>query len=243
LIRTLLRQTDLGDLLSLVSPSLFDVVSVPGVLRRGRQVLKESKTTWPQRREHTSAGLPASVRLVRRLDGLDPDRRPDPQSVGDAILTVYFTQLLWDRPTVLDLRASAWGAAPGGMQWAPAPTTVVWDPAFIDAMRGVYRGFYEGDNELFEDSLARLSLRGAADLFRAHFGGGDQRSVAFDRRTFVQSFGAIFEHCKQSGVTLHEDFVLLGAYLAGLYDSLSDLGVELDVRAAYDTARAHVIAS
>jgi hypothetical protein len=241
----LLRQTELGDLLGLVSPSLFDVVSVPRVLRRGRQVMKESGPSWEARRARIAAGLPPGVRLVQSLDGA-PLRGGAPvdeaarAAIGEGILTVYFAQLFWDLPTALDLRAPAWAWSPENLQWRPSSTTVVWDPGFIASMRGVYGGFYGGDPAAFEAALDGLDLRGAADLFRAHFGTGDQRAVVFDRRAFVQSFGAIFEHCKRSGVTIHEDFVLLGAYLAGLYDTLSDLGVALDVRAAYEAARAHV---
>ena len=100
-------------------------------------------------------------------------------------------------------------------------------------MRGVYRGFYDGDDDAFVAHLRRLGLDGAADLFRAHIGAGDPHAHTFDRGAFVTSFGAIFDHCKEAGVRLHPDFVLLGAYLGGLYDSLAELDVPLDVVSAF----------
>ena len=201
--------------------------------------MKESRRSWPERRAVIHAALPPTIELRSPSAGLGLSAAPEPRGVGEHILTVYFCQLFWAGPTALDLRSSAWRAG-RPLQWSPSETTVIWEPRFIESMRGVYRGFYAGDESLFEESLAPLGLEGAVELFRAHFGGDDQRAVTFDRGAFVQSFGAIFEHCKRERVTLHEDFVLLGAYLAGLYDSLADLGVSFDVRAAFHRALAHV---
>lgn len=241
MIRRILQQSELGDLLSLASPSLFDVISVPTVLRRGREVMADSRRTWADER-------PALAERVADLVTVHP-QPPDGQqlaalpedpraSVGERILTLYFRQLFSDAPTAVDLRAPAWRVDDDGLHWAPAAFLVRWDPHFIDALRGIYGGFYEDDDAAFVAHLDRLDLGGAADLFRAHIGSGDPRAHTFGRSTFVSSFGAIFDHCKEAGIRLHPDFVLLGAYLGGLYDSLADLGVPLNVEASFFAGRA-----
>jgi len=233
----LLRQTQLGDLLSLVSPSLFDVISVPTVLRRARHIVAESKRTWPDLREELQRNLSGTVSLESSAGhGLGDLPDGAPRSVGQRILGVYFRQLHSPGPTALDLRSPSWCLNGDVLHWNPTPLAVRWDPAFIDAMRAVYRGHYADDDATFLEGLGRLGLAEAAPLFRAHFGDGDATAHVFDRAHFVASFGAIFDHCKQTGVRLHSDFVPLGAYLAGLYDSLSDLGVPLDVAGAFHEA-------
>lgn len=224
----------MGDLLVLASPALFDVVSLPAVLRRGRDVMSESRRSWKAERSRLARRV-ADLALLETGAGASLESLPAPArtTVGERILTLYFRQLYSDAPTALDLRASSWHVLDARLHWDPAAVTVRWDPTFIDAMRGVYRGFYEDDNDAFMGHLARLDLDGAADLFRAHIGSGDPSAHTFDRAAFVSSFGAIFEHCKEAGVRLHPDFVLLGAYLGGLYDSLADLGVPLDVASAF----------
>lgn len=236
MILRLIRQSELGDLLGLVSPSLFDVISVPAVLRRGRAVMADSRRTWTaehprldQRVKDLASLKPAEGALLHEL----PDSLR--AHVGQRILTLYFRQLYSDAPTALDLRAPSWRIRDERLHWAPASVHARWDSGFIAAMRGVYRGFYDGDDDAFVVYLGRLGLDGAADLFRTHIGTGDPHAHTFDRGAFVTSFGAIFEHCKEAGVRLHPDFVLLGAYLGGLYDSLAELDVPLDVATAFRT--------
>lgn len=230
-----LQQTDLGDLATLASPAVFDVVSVPAVLRRARSVLKESRRTWPERRGSLRARFEPMISL-EPLPGAPLSAAPQAAraDLGHRILTIYFAQLFSDAPTALDLRSRAWAVRDAALHWDPASTTVTWDPTFIAAMRDIYLGFYDSDDALFIRSLGRLDLDGAADLFRQHIGDGEPTALRFSRSTFVQSFGRIFEHCKAAGIRLHPDFVLLGAYLGGLYDALDDLGVPLDVVAAFD---------
>ena len=230
----LLKNSDLQGLAPLVSPALVDVVSVPAVLRRTRQALRQSRSEADAQWGHLTRTL-ADVVLVDRVDGRGLADLPeaDRHWVGGRILQVYFRQLFADGPTTLDLRAESWSVAGSELYWSPKAMSVAWDPAFIGAMRSVYRAFYSGDDAGFVAALGQVDLAQAAPLFREHIGSGDPTAVVFDTNNFVHSFGRIFEHCKEAGVRLHPDFVLLGAYLGGLYDSLSVLGVPLDVVDAF----------
>lgn len=196
--------------------------------------MASSRKRWPGERPRLAARVGDLVSLGDangvRLSALPHSARAD---AGQRILTLYFRQLYGDAPTALDLRAQAWAVRDSNLHWGPAAILIEWDPEFLDALRGVYRGFYDHDDRAFIANLARLGLDGAADLFRAHIGSDDPRAVVFDRSTFVSSFGRIFEHCKREGIRLHPDFVLLGAYLGGLYDSLAELESPLDVTSAF----------
>jgi len=234
MIKRILAQTDLGDLLTFVSPSLFDVISVPAVLRRLRGVRAASKQGWTEQARGLSQRIPAGVRHSDEpgdpFSGIPHERRAE---VGQRILALYFAQLFSDAPTIVDLRRDRWSWSDGELLWSPARLMVSWEPGFQSAIQRVYRGFYEGDDALFDEALGQLGLSGAGHLLRAHFGDGDATVVTFERQHFVDSFGAIFEHCKRSGVRLDPDFVLLGAYLGGLYDALSDLGQPMNVAEAF----------
>lgn len=244
MLHRLLRQSELGDLLGLVSPSLFDVISVPAVIRRGRAVMADSRRTWAGEHPRLAQRVNDLVSLVP-AEGVCLHELPDSlrAQVGQRILTLYFRQLYSDAPTALDLRAPRWRVRDSHLHWTPASVHARWDSGFIAAMRGVYRGFYDGDDGAFITHLRRLDLDGAADLFRAHIGAGDPHAHTFDRGAFVTSFGAIFDHCKDAGVRLHPDFVLLGAYLGGLYDSLAELDVPLDVVSAFRAGSSRTVSA
>jgi hypothetical protein len=89
-------------------------------------------------------------------------------------------------------------------------------------------------DDVFDEALRRLDLDAARDVFLAHFGDGEQRSVRFRTESFHASFHEAFVRCRDAGRSLHPDFVALGIYLACLYDGLEALERPFDVRAAYE---------
>ena len=74
------------------------------------------------------------------------------------------------------------------------------------------------------------------NVFRQHFGSGDQRSVTFSLAHFRSTFHETFLICKREGVRLSAEFVSLGLMLACLYEHLEKLNADFDVRAAYAAA-------
>ena len=235
----LLKRSDIGDVLKLCSPSLFKVLSVGDMTRAIRALMgsRSEKTHAPLLARHGPLHAGDAGMVFESKAGSTLAAKPsNAKALGDTVLRIYFRELLGPPDTLLDLRPSAFHAEGDVLGWAPAPGSVTWDPAFITPLRGMYRGFYGGDDALFRASLAELHLEASESLFREYFGDGDQRAVTFSTRSFTRIFGAVFETCAKAGVELHANFLPLGFFLAALYQTLEQLGGAYDVRAAFDSA-------
>jgi len=114
---------------------------------------------------------------------------------------------------------------------------VKWDVEFIESIRGIYEGFYGGDDELFEASLQGIGMGGMSGIFREHFGFGGQQEVEFRTDDFQKTFSEVLRVATSQEVRIHPDFVGLGIYLTALYEHLEELGGAYDVAAAYHAAR------
>ena len=237
MLLSLLKRSDFRDLAPFMSPALLSVVPLGATLRRCSSVVAGASRSNSKEFDV----------LSRRFDGwvcmgggngipLSNLSDQDRESVGRKILQVYFAQLFYGESTRIDLRARAWSVVDGELHWSPSAGSIRWESGFIEPMRGVYRAYYDGDDAGFNSSLHELGLGSAAHIFREHLGSDNPDRVQFDRDLFVQSFGKVFEHCKSKGLRLHPDFVLLGIYLAALYDALDVIGLPLNVRAAFRAA-------
>lgn len=242
----MLRATEWGQLLDFVSPSFFEVLSARGLAGAARDLIASSRDDAGM---HAVAGaiadrigarsIPIRLDLERGGETSAAGRRsPEDARIarGQLVLRLYFEQLLGAEATLLDLRGPRFAVHGDTLQWSPARGFVRWDPAFLDAIRRMYRGFYADDDAVFRTALAALHLDAAADLFLDHFGAGEQTAVRFEMAHFTKSFHAVFVRCRERGVRLHPNFVPLGVYLAALYEHLEGLDVPLDVRAAFAEA-------
>ncbi len=244
LLRTL-KDAEWKPLLDFVTPAFFEVMPARALLGQGRELVGNARdrkrfATVRRRMQQGLDELGVPVRLGPPGAGSPPPglgelAEPERRARGQRVLELYFAQLLAGDVAILDLRPDRFAAlGEGGLAWHPGPYYVDWDPGFVDAVRRLYRGFYRDDEGSFQEALADLELQAAGDLFIRHFGEGDQRAVRFDRRTFQRSFHDIFVRCRDTGASLHPNFLALGVYLATLYDHLAELQVPLDVRAAFD---------
>jgi hypothetical protein len=157
-----------------------------------------------------------------------------PEARATRVVALYFHQILHGDTTLLDLRHQAFSTR-HPLTWRPASWIAEWEPSFIEALRQVYVGFYRDDPSGFRAGLKALNLSHAEDVFRQHFGDG-QRAVRFEVKHFVSTFHQVFVRSRDARTTLHPDFLLLGLYLASLYDHLERLGVPVDVAAAFEHA-------
>lgn len=239
----LARKTEWGSLLSLVSPTFFEVLPARAVLTQGRDLLKNlDAKSFAAARQRTSRALTAAGRPVSLLATLpgkalsedDALAAPERTLVGELVLELYFRPLLGTGESLLDLRAERLALADDGLQWAPGPAWVTWDADFLQAIGDLYRGFYREEPEVFAKGLATLGLEPAEALLRKHFGEGDQTAVRFEVTHFQKSFHAVFTECRRRGVALHRNFLPLGLALATLYTTLERLEVALDVRAVFE---------
>lgn len=240
MLHKLLKSTDIRQLTSLVSPAFFDVMPMTKIWSRGRALMTtrggRTYREAVERRVDELAKVPLSIQLLK--SGTLP--------VADAwgggsegraarLVTLYFHQLFSDAPTLLDLRATSCREEGETLVWDPAPWVCAWDGAFLHDLRRLYRGFYEGDDAMFRDSLQALRIDLAEDLFRQHFG-AEQSGQEFKMRDFVDTFHQVFVRCRDRKVELHPDFLALGVYLATLYEHLDGQKVRVDVRACYTRA-------
>ncbi len=229
MLKKLLSAGELGDLRALLSPAFFDVMSARDIAKVGKTLVRN------YRDDERFEALRADVDRLLREEGVDlhlvEQVEGAPQN-PEAVLDLYFLQL-FERPVaLLDLRHERFGQNSTEMTWDPVPAYYEWDPEFIAALRDVYRSYYSGDDDRFEAAVERLGLRGMSDVFRQHFGGGDQSAVAFELAGFTETFRTILERCEKEGIALHRDFGPLGIYLASLYEHLEEAGGTYDVRAA-----------
>ena len=246
MIGKILASGQLGKLASFVSPAFFDVMPAKALWARARGLLAGT-------RDHEAFRQAAAERaewLARALPEIEltPSRVPPPRDRGANVMTgagtpspewratrvaeLFFHQLFHGQVILLDLRGSAFSVAADHLQWRPANWLARLSPEFSVPLRALYQGFYAGDDDLFRHGLAALSLTSCEDLFREHFG-GDRARVTFRTVDFIDTFHQVFERCKQTGTSLHPDFLPLGIYLAALYDHLDDLAVAVDVASAF----------
>jgi hypothetical protein len=248
MILRMLRATEWGQLVDFVSPAFFEVMPARALARTAKELIASTRDQ--------ACFLAVAAALRERLAERDVALRlalDEPSAVqsapgrgsrrarterGQIVLRLYFEQLLGADAALLDLRGVRFASREGSLAWWPSRGFVRWDPAFLDGVRRMYRGFYGGCDAEFRAGLAALELDAAADLFLSHFGAGDQTSVRFEMAHFTASFHSVFVRCRAQGVRLHPNFVALGIYLAALYEHLEALAVPLDVRAAFAAAAA-----
>ncbi|MCA2961628.1 MAG: hypothetical protein IOD12_15365 [Silvanigrellales bacterium] len=210
-------------LLSLVSPSFFRVVpfgELAGAVKRG---IAQSRDN-----EAFQRGLASLPRVFTSRDS------------GDAALQLYFRQILGRQECLLDLSREAFlhverTSESPHWEWRPSKLRYVFSAQFSQGLADVYRGFYREDAVAFARGLEALGLEGCGELFRAHFGNGDQTAVTFRVSHFVETFHSIFQECKRRGLILGGDFVALGVALGLLYEHLEKATPERtwNVRAAF----------
>jgi hypothetical protein len=242
-----LRGTEWSQLGDYVSPSFFEVLparalwaqlrELGGNARDGRGFAVAGRAV-----EAHLASIDCPVRVGAEAEGAAPGLDVLDQTArhdrGQRVLEVYFAQLAGAPATILDLRASRFEGGGDDLRWRPRPLWIRWDDDFLEGLRDLYAGFYEGDDARFQGALAGLGLSAAEDVFREHFGGDDQSAVRFEAAKFQATFHEAFVRCRDEGVRLHRNFLALGIYLGCLYDHLEALGLAFDVRAAWQRAAA-----
>lgn len=240
----LLRQlagTEWRQLRDYVSPSFFEVLPPRALAGQVRELVKNASDSrgFSQLREEIEERLAARDIVVRLAEGDGPapgraaDTEAERQVLGQRVLEIYFGQLFAADAAILDLRAGRFELEGSVPRWRPRPVYVRWEPGFLEAIRSLYQGFYDGDDARYDGALEALGITPAREVFRQHFGDGDQACVRFEARVFHETFHEAFVRCRDAGVSLHRNFLTLGIYLACLYDQLEALDLAFDVRGAF----------
>lgn len=243
----LLRQVELKQLASFVSPAFFDVFSRQQLWRQGVVLVgnQRDKHGFDSRRSERQADLERAGLAVRvwppPSDRAGSTRLPSLEArrvYAHAVLTLYFHQIFVGRGLLLDLSAKALSPAGGfadgtvALDWRPAAWYVDWDGDFRTGLQLLYRGFYLDDDAAFDAGARHLGLLPLRQLFREHFG-EQVTETRFRLTQFLDSFKRIFAFCKMNDVQLRSEFVVLGACLSTLYENLERLDVAVDARACF----------
>ena len=241
MIWSLVRRSEWGPLLNLLSPSFFDVIPARMLVGelRGLSARYLSQSAYRDAIEQRArllrqAQLPIEIMpvLPTAAEGAFDLAR------GNDILTLYFHQVLGEGPVLLDMRSSAFARIDDHWGWKPSPATAIWSDDFRVGCRALYEGFYLDDAPRFSLGARALGLGKAEAELRAQF--GDARSVSFSLRDFQRRFHEVFERCKATKSELHPSFLTLGLALATLYEHLERVGTPLDVRAAFERVHEQV---
>lgn len=244
----ILRGSDWKELGSYLSPAFFETVSPFGIAARigeltrsyvSRKGFDEACTAAESLIQ--DAGLPIVLQREEppRGDQLQPSTFTA-QSRGDAVLELYFRQLLTLDTALLDLRHARFRENGDRLEWRPSALLVRWDPVFLKRVRAMYDGFYLSRGAQFDDALADLGLASGRDVLLTHFG-DNQHAVRFRLSEFRATFHQLFTRAKAEKARIPSEFFAFGAGLVCLYEHLEQLDLPFDVRGAYLRARRDIL--
>lgn len=233
-----LKETEFKALARFVSPQFFSVISVRetlGVISRMVRSSRDLQLLSQAQKEVAHWVSPVRVQLGV---GGEPSGLQVTLRLAEQILEVYFCQILGAQTWLLDFRKERWGLLPSGqLTWAPAAYVHQPSPAFLQAVRALYRGFYQDDGPEFDRALKELGIFEAKSVILSHFGLGDQSSVVFSLKAFQFTFADVFDCCRKAGSRIHPEFALLGAMLVSLYECLEGVQEGIHVRRCFTQAQ------
>lgn len=221
-----------------VSPAFFDVMPMGKLLGEVKTMVagyRDERGFLKRVSERKRRLDGTAVTLDLGAEGIDPTTlgESERKAVGEAVLRLYFHQLIDGAPILIDLSRERWVQRGDELCWRPGRGHLAWSDDFRQKIVAVYRGYYHEGGDDLREALKPLGLESASEVFQSVFGEGDQRSVSFSVESFVDAFHRVFVHCKERGIQLDPHFLGLGIYLATMYETLDALAVPLDVRGAY----------
>lgn len=233
----------LKDILPYISPRVFDLIDIPTVALNMGKI--SYQYMFSKGIERGKSSLEKFLPSVVSFSSIDGDSLSNKEK-GEAILELYFLQVLVGKTIFLDLRPGRFKEETGGLIWSPNGLHCDFKNDFQTGLVNLYSGFYQNDQDSYEKGLAQIGLISESDtqeeraemmrIFNDHFGDGDQEAVKFEMKHFVDSFHQIFDRIFHQHKKLSEDFVYLGIYLVTLYLNLEKNGEALNVRAAFNRA-------
>lgn len=241
MITEIVRNTSWSHLKDYLSFSFFKTVSPKALTKstttlianrfKKKRFLKEQKLLAAKIKEK----LEGVVLIDQATKGINLQKfnSKTKKQIGEAILRLYFFQLMHSSFCVLDFNLHTFSWQKDKLLWNPETLWYSWKESFLDAVREVYFGFYLNNQKRYDQGIKALGLDGTQALFAKHFGLGDQTKVIFRQKDFLDSFHEIFLCCQKNKLKIDPQLIVLGVYLANLYQSLEKLGQAYDVRGAF----------
>ncbi len=240
MIQYLLKHSEFSAIRPLLSPRLLGAVSPIEVLPVVGKIIRDStdQKSWSTIRSDASRWLKTSESAIQfREDLPKTPSQPLTSEQGEAVLTLYFSQILMQTCWLLDFRADRFHLDPkAGLLWAPKAYYTQPTPDFRSAIIDLYCGFYESDRARLDAGLERMGLTVAGPTILDHLGGDDPSQQRFELATFQRSFAAILESCAKAGIKLPSQFFALGIALLGLYQTLEGIAQPMNARRSFDCA-------
>ena len=237
MLKYLFGNSDLSALTAFVTPNFFSVLRLGDSARIGARLYANhmDSSAWVAARQSATSWLDGKVRICQDGDSFTPATLGIAE--GEALLELFFLQILRGRIWILDFRADRWGyEAEERLAWKPAPYFYEPSPDFRNGVVDLYSGFYQDDRERFQGALQRLGLEAAEVELRKHFGLGGQRQVQFRLADFQRTFAGVFSACERAGSRIDAEFGVLGLMLLTLYSALDPIGAPLNARRAFERA-------
>lgn len=247
MLKYLLKSADLsalgGGLGNLLNPELISAIPAGGMFELAGSLLQ---ATLPggkpefERRMAELAGKARDAGLALQIGAGEPSQPASPRASGEAVLQLYFFQILSSTTWILDFRSTTLfdgATGTGSIHWKPAQVYHRLDPSWVASVRSMYSGYYLGQMDLFDRSLEELGLASAREALLEHFGSGDQSSVTFELARFQKTFLTIFKDLARQKRTIRTEFIVLGLSLLALYENLETLGGSYNVRESFMRAR------
>ena len=168
---------------------------------------------------------------------------------GRIILSLYFRQIFSPHGVFLDLRSQYFNHETDVLLWHPGALWTRFSPEFREGLAAVYDGFYEENDVLYRDGLAKLGLLNPdwpeADqekimqIFRTHFGAARSDSIVFKLEHLRDGMVSMSQFLLEKKAKITTDFLYLGIYLVTLYGTLEETGEALPVKEIYLENRSH----
>ncbi|MBC7384896.1 MAG: hypothetical protein H7301_01890 [Cryobacterium sp.] len=237
------------EFLPYVSPSALRVVHKDKVLGlaleiAARTVKSPSTEDWkPIELAFRASG--SKIRIDSQSGtGFKSISEGDRTRAGELLLELYFHLIHQPTPLELDLRPThfSFHSVEKTLVWNPSRLRHIRTPEFQSRVIDLYRGFFFDDAKAAARGLElyrwETTPKPGYDermekLLRIHFGDARSKPVLFEISHFKETFHLIFEEAIESRTRFHPELTFLGTTLTGLYMSLEQLAVPLDVRAAY----------
>lgn len=236
-------------LLACISPSAFKVVQWQAVLAEAPLLSNRAlrREGVPELSAKLKPFFPPSIEFDLSGSNSSPVCLPE---IGSQLLEIYFGQLFCPQGVFLDLRSRHFSKRGESLvQFHPNGLWVQLKPEFRMGMTEIYEGFYTQKPELMRTGLLKVGLirsdfsqdkaTAVESMLLSHIG-GEPEAQEFRIVNFTKSFERLFQFLLENKISLSPDFIYLGAYLAGLYLHLEELGGRYNVKMAFLNARSRV---
>lgn len=231
----MIKHTPWESLKDYISPSFFKVVPITVLSKEAITLARNVKSNEIE--DFKKNFIPFLDKLNVKIEKHSNKEKNegDKNNLAQLILNLYFLQIINFNKILLDIRKETffWDDQDQIWIWHPQSLFIEWDDDFGQSLKSIYEGYYLGDDAQFTSALSDLNLEPCKELFKEHFGFGNQTQVEFKQDNFFKTFHEIFVECKKNNISLHSNFISLGLFLALLYKSLEELDVKLNVRKTY----------